>query len=150
MQNLIYIDDDKYNVHGRYIEDATWDSLNNKYPKGKGFANFMFPVKDLEHIKNVKFEQYNDSIDEMLAIINIDVYTPQRLRVVEENLDYSIAIPYETIYGCLKNVYRKILKLEDEEQLDKTVVSALNISKEVSDLIFDECATNAIFTSDKR
>ena len=150
MQNLIYIDDDKYNVHGRYIEDATWDSLNNKYPKGKGFANFMFPVKDLEHIKNVKFEQYNDSIDEMLAIINIDVYTPQRLRVVEENLDYSIAIPYETIYGCLKNVYRKILKLEDEEQLDKTVVSALNISKEVSDLIFDEGATNAIFTSDKR
>ena len=144
MQNLIYIDDDKYNVHGRYIEDATWDSLNDKYPKGKGFANFMFPVIDLTHVEGVKFEQYNDSIDEMLAVINMDVYTPQRLRVIEENIDYSIAIPYETIHECLKNVYRKILKIDDEEQLEKTVNYALDISKNVSILIFNENAINSI------
>lgn len=144
MQNLIYIDDDKYNVHGRYIEDATWDSLNDKYPKGKGFANFMFPVIDLTHVEGVKFEQYNDSIDEMLAMINMDVYTPQRLRVIEENIDYSKAIPYETIHECLKNVYRKILKIDDEEQLEKTVNYALDISKNVSILIFNENAINSI------
>lgn len=144
MQNIIYIDDDKYNVHGRYIEDATWDSLNDKYPKGKGFANFMFPVIDLTHVEGVKFEQYNDSIDEMLAMINMDVYEPQRLRVVEDNMDNSIAIPYETIYECLKNVYRKILKIDSEEQLEKTVNSALDISKNVSILIFNEKASNSI------
>lgn len=144
MQNLIYIDDDKYNVHGRYIEDATWDSLNDKYPKGKGFANFMFPVIDLTHVEGVKFEQYSDSIDEMLAMVNMDVYTPKRLRVVEENKEYSLPIPYETIYECLKNVYRKILKIESEEQLDNTVNYALNISKKVSTLIFTEDATNSI------
>lgn len=144
MQNIIYIDDDKYNVHGRYIEDATWDSLNDKYPKGKGFANFMFPVIDLTHVEGVKFEQYNDSIDEMLAMINMDVYEPQRLRVVEDNMDYSIAIPYETIHECLKNIYRKILKIDDEEQLEKTVNYALDISKNVSILIFTDNASNSI------
>lgn len=144
MQNLIYIDDEKYNVHGRYIEDATWDSLNDKYPKGKGFARFMFPVIDLTQIEGVKFEQYSDSIDEMLAMINMDVYEPQRLRVVEDNMDYSIAIPYETIHECLKNVYRKILKIDDEEKLEKTVQSALDISKKVSTLIFTDNASNSI------
>ena len=144
MQNLIYIDDEKYNVHGRYIEDATWDSLNDKYPKGKGFARFMFPVIDLTQIEGVKFEQYSDSIDEMLAMINMDVYEPQRLRVVEDNIDYSIAIPYETIHECLKNVYRKILKIDDEEKLEKTVQSALDISKKVSTLIFTDNASNSI------
>ena len=144
MQNLIYIDDEKYNVHGRYIEDATWDSLNDKYPKGKGFARFMFPVIDLTQIEGVKFEQYSDSIDEMLAMINMDVYEPQRLRVVEDKMDYSIAIPYETIHECLKNVYRKILKIDDEEKLEKTVQSALDISKKVSTLIFTDNASNSI------
>ena len=144
MQNLIYIDDEKYNVHGRYIEDATWDSLNDKYPKGKGFARFMFPVTDLLYVDGVKFEQYSDSIDEMLAMINMDVYEPQRLRVVEDNIDNSIPIPYETIHECLKNVYRKTTKIDDEEKLEKTVNYALDISKKVSTLIFTDNAINSI------
>ena len=144
MQNLIFIDDEKYNVHGRYIEDTTWDSLNDRYPKGKGFANFMLPVCDIEHIEGVKFEQYSNSIDEMLAMINLEVYTPQRLRVVEDNNEFSKPIPYNTIYECLKNVYGKILKLDGEEQLENMVNKALNISKQVSSLIFKETALNPI------
>lgn len=144
MQNLIYIDDEKYNVYGRYIEDATWDSLNDKYPKGKGFANFMFPVTDLLHVDGVKFEQYSDSIDEMLAMINLDVYTPERLRVVEDNKEYSTVIPYSTLYECIKNVYRKILKVDNEEQLESYTDSAINISKKVSSAIFTSEASNAI------
>ena len=104
----------------------------------------MFPVTDLLYVDGVKFEQYSDSIDEMLAMINMDVYEPQRLRVVEDNIDNSIAIPYETIHECLKNVYRKTTKIDDEEKLEKTVNYALDISKKVSTIIFTDNASNSI------
>ena len=59
-------------------------------------------------------------------------------------MDSFIRNSYRVIHECLKNVYRKILKIDDEEQLEKTVNYALDISKNVSILIFTDNASNSI------
>lgn len=47
--NLVFIDDDKYNVHGVFHSDSCWDSLQpNKEPM-QYYNFFLLPLTDMKH-----------------------------------------------------------------------------------------------------
>jgi len=58
--NLIYIKDEKYNIDGYYMEDASWDAKEEDFENGKGFAYCLYPIADLEKIEEMYFVQHNE------------------------------------------------------------------------------------------
>ena len=67
-RNIIYIKDNKYNIDGVYLFDATWDckkNHNNKYLYSyKYFAKTLDEMNELnkEDYTNITFSHYNDDI----------------------------------------------------------------------------------------
>ena len=57
-QCVITIKDKKYNIFGTYVEDASRDSKMLLYKYGRGFANFMMPVCDMDNYKHYIYDQY--------------------------------------------------------------------------------------------
>lgn len=55
--NLIKIYDEKYGIDGYYIEDACWDAKIKNFEKGRGFSHCLYPISDLEHIKDMYYVQ---------------------------------------------------------------------------------------------
>ncbi len=59
-RNLVRIDDDKYNIHGLYFLDATWDSYNEKFKEKYGedykvndvYKHFLVPICEYEQVFN--------------------------------------------------------------------------------------------------
>lgn len=68
--NLIKISDKKYGIDGYYIEDACWDAKTEEFKKGRGFAHCLYPVGDLEHIKDMYYVQ--ETSDNRLASLIFD------------------------------------------------------------------------------
>ena len=49
MNNLVYIDDEKYDVHGLYYSDVTWDNVGSNDGK-KEYAFCLIPMSDVKRI----------------------------------------------------------------------------------------------------
>ena len=49
MNNLVYINDDKYDVHGLYYSDVTWDNVGSNDGK-KEYAFCLIPMSDVKRI----------------------------------------------------------------------------------------------------
>ena len=106
----------------------------------------MFPVTDLTSYSDIIFTQPKDDLDALLQVCNIDTksYAPDEIPVIKDNMKNSKAIPMEKLKACLTNLYGKIYKNADNEEIDKRVERAIEVSKIVSRSIFNETATNAI------
>ena len=79
-RNIVKLDDEKYNINGVYVVDATWDSLNdeiknkidNEYTALDLYRYFLVPLKDYKKIFQndslpqlfKEYERYNDQIKE--------------------------------------------------------------------------------------
>ena len=50
MNNLVYLDDDNYNIHGLYYSDVTWDNIGNQ-GKRHTFSFCLVPMEDIKEIK---------------------------------------------------------------------------------------------------
>ena len=144
MQNLILINDEKYDVHGAYLVDTTFDSKTKNFPSGKGVSSFMFPVNDLLYYSNTKVIQYDNNLDEMLGMLGIEYNCPDILPIIQKYQDISIPISFEKIRNCMKKVYKYFYKIENEEKLENRIEYTLDVSMMVSKNIFTKEATNAI------
>ena len=144
MQNVIIIKDDKYQVEGAYILDATYDSKTERFKTGKGFANFMFPVTDLLHYRYLKIIQYDNNIDEMLGMIGIKAESPDILPVVAKYENYSEPISFEKLTECIRRVTKIIFYNSDDEKNENRVNNTMDLSMYISQNLFTSKASNAI------
>ena len=74
--NLVFLDDDKYNIHGAYHCDACWDSLREGKEPLMEYNYCLLPVKDLQkHVDKIsiwspsKYLYENFSTEEMYPLI---------------------------------------------------------------------------------
>ena len=76
MNNLIYLDDDKYNIHGLYYSDVTWDNIGND-GQYNTFAFCLIPIDDVNKINS------NLDIDPFYMIF----YDPKKaaIRVIDSD-----------------------------------------------------------------
>lgn len=148
-QNLIFINDEKYDVNGVYISDATFDSKNDIYPSGKGFANFLLPVEDLICYKGVKAIQYEDSVDNFLASLGIENEFPEIPPVITKYKDRSKPIPYETLEKAIRNMMGVVYVNQDDDTLDDIFENIMRNSRIRSHLTFNENAINSIYQKTK-
>lgn len=144
MQNLVKIADEKYGVYGAYVLDSCWDSKSKYFPSGKGFANFMYPVTDLLCLKNIKFVQHQNSLDDVLSqFIEYDEKSEDS-PVIVDNKDNSNPINIDILTDCLYNLYKVIYTKADEEEIELRVERTIEVSKIVSKEMFNSNATNAL------
>ena len=151
MQNLIIINDQKYDINGRYITDACWDSKSASFPDGKGLASFMYPVEDLLHFKGMEFDQFHPEVDKLyktLGFLNKKV-DPYSLPIISENIDKSKPIEFEKYQKCLYAVFDKMAKAEkdnkpSDEDVKNRVEHVMNVTQAAAYLIFNEKAIGSI------
>ena len=148
-QNIIFINDEKYNVNGVYILDATFDCKNDDYPRGKGYTNFLLPVEDLMCYKGVRVIQYEDSVDNILASLGIENEFPEIPPVVTKYKERSKPIPYETLEKAIRKILNAVYVKADDETLDDILEEIMRNSRIRAHNIFTENAINAIYQKTK-
>ena len=144
MKNLIFISDDKYVVEGAFLLDATYDSKSERFPLGRGFSQFMLPVEDILHYKNIKNIQYKDSFDEFLGNFGIETYIPEVPPIIEEYKMVSKAIPYDILQSVISKAIKIIYYIKNEEKLEEKLEVEMDKSMWFSKNIFTNNAKNSI------
>lgn len=144
MQNLIKINDSKYDISGAYVLDTCWDSKNANFPNGKGFAHFLYPVIDLLCLNDVKFIQHKDTIDDVFCMIFECDDLHEDAPIIVNNKHNSKPIGIDKIYSCLFNLYKVIYTKSNEKEIEVKVNKTLEVSKLVSRYTFNNLAINAI------
>ena len=77
MNNLVYLDDDKYKIHGLYYSDVTWDNVASTGGK-KEYAFCLLPLDDIIHIKTTItidpfFLMFYDTRTASIRVIDSDI-----------------------------------------------------------------------------
>ena len=148
-QNIIFINDEKYNVNGVYILDATFDCKNDKHSRGQGFANFLLPVEDLMCFKGTRAIQYEDSVDNILASFGIENEFTEIPPVVTKYKDKSKPIPYKTLEKVIRKILNVVYVNVDDETLDDVFEEIMRNSRIKAHNIFTENAINSIYIKTK-
>jgi len=117
-QNLIYINDEKYNIKGYYIEDACWDCKDEDFGLGKGFLNCLIPIGDLENIYGVHYVQkYSDYRLDNLLFDSSDATLDEDEDEDEEYIDY----PENNLMLFLEKLRNQSKSTESEREEDKAL-----------------------------
>ncbi len=132
-RNIVIIDDDKYNVHGFYILDTTWDSYNiKKHPNYNVYdlyRHFLIPLSSYEkvfpndskpEIFSGKFHSLNKDNWENLKHISTMISEDETSRVVEQ---YKFAGMFNDKNAKEIFDYLKVDKIPDETLL-KVIMKA--------------------------
>lgn len=144
MQNVIFIEDEKYDIHGVYLVDTTFDSKSKNFPSGKGVANFMFPVMDILNYTDTKVLQYDNNLDEMLGMLGIEYNCPEIPPIIKKYKERSNPIELGNIINCMKAAYKYFYNIKDEQSLENRIEYTLDVSMMVSQNIFTSNAINTI------
>lgn len=100
-RNIIKIDDEKYNIHGIYLADATWD--NNMEKDYYDFANLTFDRKKEEsHLEKISTYDY------LLDFHNLEEFI-EKINVYLRKLINKKSSPTEYKKKVI-NAYRKLYK----------------------------------------
>ena len=105
-RNIVHVDDDKYNVHGDFVFDSTWDSYKE-----------LYKVRDKDGKESVK--QQLEETDEIIE--KIDRLPLYRYFLVPAR-DYTTVFKSEDLPRELKNDendYHKRLYLEQQYEVEK-------------------------------
>ena len=145
-QNLIYIKDDKYQIDGYYIEDATFDSrkLFNGPRADGGFAHCLLPLNALRHYNEYIYASvYDKNRYKNLMINNTkmkgidDDYRP----IVERKYGkYSNPISVKKYLSAMKVVFKNQItrgKFDPYNEIDKSIQKACSIYDYRADLSFE-------------
>ena len=148
MQNLITVNDPKYDINGTYVSDACWDSKNSNYPYGKGIANFMYPVEDLLHLKGLSFEELSKDVDKVKEIykrLGINKkFNPYDYPVICDNIEKSKPIDFEKYRASLTEVITKMTPKNKRKGLDKHIDEIMDLTTMTAYLIFDKQAKGSV------
>lgn len=145
VQNLIKINDPKYNVKGTYVNDSCWDAKDLEFTNGKGFANFMIPVEDLFHVAGRKFTQIDHLKDGLaLEVLRTGKEISREKMPITKEIKNSKPIPYVKYDLCIDKMLRKLhpdLPFEKVTAMsDKTMMR----SSQFAAAFYDEEATGAV------
>lgn len=127
---IVNIDDDKYNVHGIYMSDPTWDNdLNENY------LNHSLMTFDKMQVSKIMFWLSTYSV--ILDIHNFDEFNQQvnfLLKRELKNNNFNLSFE-ESLLEAYKNVITRILEnLECDPEINK-FLTTLNDCKEEKDYI---------------
>lgn len=112
-RNMIKIDDDKYNVHGVYLADATWDNTMDSDIYLNSLMTFdrKKEARRLERLNNIdllfdfhNFTEFSQKIDYLIK------------KIGKENIFYKTDNPINYSYKEIYNTITKILKEIDYEK----------------------------------
>lgn len=68
--NIVYIDDKKYNIRGEYAEDSCWDSIRENKEKKRTLAFCLYPQSDKAHFSGFTYYPTNDlSMEEYTSFV---------------------------------------------------------------------------------
>lgn len=68
--NIVYIEDDKYNIRGEYAEDSCWDSIRETNDKKRTLAFCLYPQSDKAHFSGFTYYPTNDlSMEEYTSFV---------------------------------------------------------------------------------
>lgn len=150
--NLIYLNDQKYNIQGSYLNDETWNNNTATY------AFFMYPVTDMARMREILSASTNASL--CLVMFEDAPLSEKFVRMPMMGRD-SAPIPYEVFEKAVENVYsleKKFLEGMDlnmilKEELADTLIESWRRRTEKS--IFPlrkqcERAYNMVFDCDDK
>lgn len=96
----IEIEDPKYNVSGTYLDDATWDCKNRDNPNGKGYAYFMYSIKEMSKL----IDPLSFNKGSIIKVRGKNFRTPNEQQKINEYVK-SDPIPYNVFEKAVKKVY---------------------------------------------
>lgn len=165
--NLIYINDEEYNIQGYYACDITADA--NSSAKPYDFSHCMFPVNDLLYYKNMRYSQkfYKNRRDSLIVDIkdfkgylksnvlyklatkiNSFKMSFNRPDIVEKYGEKSIVIPLEKFKKGIINLAIKdkdfVGKSFDKDFIDNIISQTEKHAKES----FENGASNSFVSAD--
>lgn len=156
-QIVVHIKDEKYGIDGHYINDACWDSKNDKHEKGRGFAHCMYSVNDLRHMNNIIYAGQTDDKDRGAGLI-IDYTQIKKYRknnhikkkspfatpeVVKKYGKKSTPIPLDTTKKALGHVLKCLNpKYEDESLKEKKINELITETEESAVHTFSRWSSN--------
>lgn len=123
--NLVRIDDDKYNIHGWFYSDACWDHVDKESPNKKTFAYCLIPLSDKDKmldnqiiINDDSLFYYNNLDDEFKLIdgeyygstFGIDYQTGDYSKIIK---DLELEQKYEIEEEKVKTIYDNTFLRED-------------------------------------
>lgn len=143
--NLVYLEDDKYDIHGLYYADVTWD--RNKEER-MTYAFALIPLKNIYNMKNCTVKHLDDACllyegeDHFMKMISLDYSSFKfgRTKYFEGN-DYSnLLVFYHLTEGFSKSEENYIEAIKNgNERLNKAVDRLRGYLKEgkIIDGIYD-------------
>lgn len=143
VQNLVRIYDKKYDISGSYVSDACFDSKDEEFVEGKGFANFMFVVEDLLNYRYLTFAQPYKNVE---SFIYGEESEPN---VVRFNKGNSKQISESKFITCLTNVYNEFYKKEGKERICIRLGDSLDSSNRVASQMFNNKSSNPFLQKEK-
>lgn len=150
LQNLVTVKDAKYNIDGTYFNDACWDAKNANFPNGKGFACFMFPVKDIFKLEGYSYEEdpSKDRYNGTRMVHTEKLVNPSRMPVYRY-ANKSKPISIENLERCLYNVFAKTYLDYKHEQIVDMLDYYMPCSKLIAASLFREDAENCLVKEGK-
>ncbi len=131
---IVNLDDDKYNIHGLYMSDPTWDNnLQNNY------LNHAIMTFDKMQISNILFK-YNNNSDIILDIHNFQEFNDQvnflLKRKLDQDANFNRDKPFkEKILSAYKYVTNSIIDSFKFDEKTKTYYHELQNCQTENDYI---------------
>ncbi len=140
-QVLVGIEDPKYGISGYYVEDVCFDVKTEKHKEGLGFANFLFPVSDLD--KYITEAVLPDTVELFMMGIGEEEKTFTN-NVVRDHGGKYPPITYLQLRECLYNLYKSFYPNEDDGKVGRFTDRVMRISAEFALLFFKRDAEGAL------
>ena len=109
-RNIVKIDDDKYNIHGIYIVDPTWDNNMNKdlYNNSTSTFDKRKEYKKLEKLTNedllLDFHNFNEFLEKINYYLKKSIYKKDKFFINDEHILVRIIRSYYEIYEDIMNL----------------------------------------------
>lgn len=160
--NLVSICDKKYNLRGKYVDDATKDAPTEEFPFQQALNFYMVPISDLAKLK--EFDIKEDYARYMVEVANYIVFSgalktdqKHRMALIKKYSDLNafnetsrvfassnqgVPIDYETLKKITYNTFSKLLPEVPEDRRKIMINYELAMSVFFARTIFKKNAQN--------
>ena len=139
-RNVVKIDDDKYNIHGIYIVDPTWDNNMNKdlYNNSTSTFDKRKEYKKLEKLTNedllLDFHNFNEFLEKVNYYLKKSIYKKDKFFINDEHILVRIIKAYYEIYEDIMNLLYNLDYSKYQELYNKynnQILDTENIYREI-------------------
>ena len=148
--NLVKIDDDKYNIHGLYYSDVTWDS---GFARGNSFSLCLIPIDDVFRIKSYIIPEHFYLIFYQYSGTLVRLLDPYFFDAIGNIVSYNKPFHYEYREGRFESLFhmQKEVKKSYREAIDSYIEKRHHVLAILKDLMIKKAVPfDAYSTSDYR